>query len=512
MLPSELLVSRIWGRRITPVFSSLDEEQVAIADEIIKTFKEYKGRRQGELSEVLDEFEEGLNYRFIRGLRVLLERRCSFEIISPLNPIEARKVVFEEANKVGVVTTKEKRASVLKNAAFILGASVDDLEKSLWADYETELILKEFDEIEPIELLKLYNLALTQTLIFSATNMEIMVKSGYQELFRAIKFYGLMYTAEVHNDNFVINIDGPVSLLKLTERYGTSMAKLLPLTVSLEGWQIKATILRRTMQKKPRFYDFTMDEREGDKLRIPYTMEKEKFDSRVEEEFYHRFKALKTGWTITREPEPLVSGSTVMIPDFGFEKEGMKILMEIVGFWTEEYLERKIAKLEKIDQELILAVDENLACSTFENIPGKLIYYKKKVPLKPIVEILKKLERYKIRQEIAKLKIATFQLDKDIVPLKELASKHKVSMKAIKESINVEGYTLVGNTLLSDRILKELNEELENLPTKTRSEAAKIFKKKDISEVDRLLDALGYKVIWTALDSENAPITKIKEE
>ncbi len=511
MLPSELLVSRIWGSRITPIFSSLSEEQIAIADQIITTFKEYKGKKQGELSEVLDEFEEGLNYRFIRGLRVLLERRCRFESISPLNPIEARKIVFEEANKQGVITNTKKRAEVLKKAASILAASIEDLEKSLWADYETELILEEFQEIEPIELLKLYNLALSQTLIFSAINMEITVKSGYQEFFRAIKFYGLMYTTETHNGNFVTNIDGPVSLLKLTERYGTSMAKLLPLIVSLEGWQIKANILRRDLQKRPRFYDFIMDEREADRIKVTYTMEKEKFDSRVEEDFYHRFNALKTGWTITREPEPLISGSTVMIPDFGFEKENMKILMEIVGFWTEEYLERKIAKIQKINQELILAVDENLACSTFENIPGNVIYYKKKVPLKPIVEILKKLERNKIKQDIAKLKIATFQLDKDIIPLKELASKHKVSVKAIRESIDTEGYTLIGNTLISHKMLEKLGEEVEKLTVKTRSEAAKIFQKNGISEVDQLLNALGYKVIWSALDPEKVPITK-KEE
>ncbi|MGQ9720786.1 MAG: DUF790 family protein [Candidatus Jordarchaeum sp.] len=508
MLPSELLVSRVWGRRITPIFSPLSEEQVAIADEIIKTFKEYVGRKQGELSSVLDEFEEDLNYRFIRGLRVLLERRCRFESISPLEPAEARRVVFEEANSLGVITNEEKRERVIKKSATILGVSVEDLEKSLWADYEHELVLKEFEEVEPIELLKLYNLSLAQTLLFSATNMEILVRSGYQELFRTIKFYGLMYQAEVHNGNFVINIDGPVSLLKLTERYGTSMAKILPLIVSLEGWQIKASILRRGLEKKPRFYDFIMDKREADKLRTPYTRERERFDSQVEEDFFHRFNALKTGWTLSREPEPLISGSTVMIPDFGFEKEGMKILMEIIGFWTEEYLERKMAKLEKIEQKLILAVDQNLACSTFENIPGNIIYYKKKVPLKPIVEILKKLEQNKIRQEKAKLQIATFQLDKDIVPLKELASKHKVSVKAIKESINVKGYKLVGNTMISERMLIKLGQELENLNIKTRTEAATLFQRKGILEVDQLLEVLGYKVIWSALDPEKVTITK----
>lgn len=184
MLPAELLISKIWGKNITPVFSPLNEEQTAIAEEIIKTFKEHKGRKQGELSEVLDGFEEGLNYRFIRGLRVLLERKCRFESVSPLNPVEARRIVFEESNKLGVVTDGEKRAKVLNNAASILGVTVDNLEESLWADYEPELILSEFDEIEPVELLKWYNLSLAQTLLFSTQTWKSLlnlVTKSYSE-------------------------------------------------------------------------------------------------------------------------------------------------------------------------------------------------------------------------------------------------------------------------------------------------------------------------------------------
>jgi len=41
-----------------------------------------------------------------------------------------------------------------------------------------------------------------------------------------------------------------------------------------------------------------------------------------------------------------------MIPDFSFEKEGMKAYLEVVGFWTENYLTRKIQKLDDIDRRL----------------------------------------------------------------------------------------------------------------------------------------------------------------
>jgi len=37
----------------------------------------------------------------------------------------------------------------------------------------------------------------------------------------------------------------------------------------------------------------------------------------------------------------------VFIPDFGFEKNGVKAYLEVVGFWTDEYLQKKLGKLRE---------------------------------------------------------------------------------------------------------------------------------------------------------------------
>ncbi len=66
--------------------------------------------------------------------------------------------------------------------------------------------------------------------------------------------------------------------------------------------------------------------------------ETEVYDSRVEQDFAYRFKALHTGWTVTREPEPLPVGNRVMIPDFALQKGGLKVYLEVMGFWTPRYL------------------------------------------------------------------------------------------------------------------------------------------------------------------------------
>ena len=54
----------------------------------------------------------------------------------------------------------------------------------------------------------------------------------------------------------------------------------------------------------------------------------------------------RDGWTLVREGEVLHEGQKVFVPDFVFRHDdGRVVLMEIIGFWTPEYLEAKAATL-----------------------------------------------------------------------------------------------------------------------------------------------------------------------
>ena len=207
----------------------------------------------------------------------------------------------------------------------------------------------------------------------------------------------MIYSVEKKDGgSYIISLDGPLSLFKLTERYGTSVAKLLPQITATESWKINAEILVRS--KGNRVYHFEADSGElGDVLREPSLVETgalegrvSLFDSGVEEKFARSFLAHDTGWVLTREPEPLVAGRHVLIPDFGFEKYGRKVYLEIVGFWTPGYLERKVDKLSMVSPavDIIIAADESLACAKLERLKGRAVvfYYKKEVPVKPVVE------------------------------------------------------------------------------------------------------------------------------
>ncbi len=509
MLPSELLVKKTYKGKISPKFVPLKEEYLKIAEELIHIFERFTGRKQGDLP--LDELEEGYDHRFIRGLRIILERRCIFEVQCTVDPVNARRAVFEKT-KGAAVTSNERRDAVLRDAASSLGVSVDDLEQSLWADIESNLILKEFNSLSPEELLRSYNLSLAQTLLFKAMGMEIYIGSNYQNVFSSIKHLGLMYSIEKYDDGFCIIIEGAMSLIKTTERYGTALAKLIPIIIGSEKWAIKASIVQR-YKNTPKILEFTMDvDRHGGVLVSGYSSEV--FDSAIELKFSQGFNSLDTGWILRREPEPLFAGQSVFIPDFSFEKGAMKVYLEIVGFWTEDYLRRKIAKLQKIGEEnMIIAVNKNLSCSSFSfrDVKGKVIFYEKKVPLKPILDYLKEREEKNVRREVDSLAKVDLEAVGDVIELSEVASEQNVSLEAIKRvfyakinSATRKEHVLVGGQVISKSLIEKLKDEMKD--KNTRIEASKLLEEKGITGVDQMLDLLGYAVRWIGLNPENAMI------
>ncbi len=87
------------------------------------------------------------------------------------------------------------------------------------------------------------------------------------------------------------------------------------------------------------------------------------FDSTLEENFASRWgDAPRDGWTMIREGEVLHVDQKVFVPDFVFRHEsGVRVLMEIVGFWTPEYLSAKLETLNRFrDHKILVAVSDQI--------------------------------------------------------------------------------------------------------------------------------------------------------
>ena len=95
---------------------------------------------------------------------------------------------------------------------------------------------------------------------------------------------------------------------------------------------------------------------------------------------------------MTREGDILWKGQKAFLPDFVFDHEdGRRVLMEIVGFWTPEYLREKVKTLEIFrEHNILLAVSETLE-DKFPEMPMHVIKYKSALKLKDVLEYLERV-------------------------------------------------------------------------------------------------------------------------
>ena len=517
-MPSGLLFTRRRRDRIRPVYALLSRENLGVARLLIQTYEDHVGRSKGELGEAVDGLEElGYDYRYVRGLSAILDRRCQLESKTAIDSVKARRQVFEIAHEKGLPTTPDARQAVLHQAALDLGVTAEELEESLYGDLEDELILKSFEPVDAEALVKQYNLSLTQTLLFYSTELTFDVTGNWQNIFRQIKWLGLIYTIWRNNGGYQVRVDGPTSLFKLNRRYGTRLAKLLPTVVQSQEWIVKGKILRHKGER--RLLTLELDSKKHGGLMEALASPKEgtTYDSLVERDFADRFRALHTGWKLTREPEPIPVGRQVMIPDFGFRKAGLMVYMEVVGFWTPRYLKEKAKKLGMVgDVDMIVAADTKLACQKLDRIGERLnvIYYQRRVPLKPVLAHLKAREERLVEDQTRRLRDVDFSVEKPVVEVGELAEELGVLKDAVRQVLRereLPGYVRLGDMLIEESKLEEIQERLESRLEGGElglAEASRIIEDMGGRKPTTILRALGYRIEWHGIEFRSAKIHK----
>jgi hypothetical protein len=517
MLSADLLKTRVRGDNISPAFIEPDDDSLALAEDIIRAFSDHTGSRLGELKDILEEMEDqGFDYRLVRGLVALLERRCSLTVDSAISPVLVRRAVFTVASRMHPVLSERSRSEAVREAALDLNISPEEVEASMFADLESELIISDFRPMSATLLLHEYNLSLAQTMLFRAVEMKFKALAKHKDVLRTVKRLGLMYSASDDGGRLDIAIDGPLSAIKSTERYGTSLAKLLPFIVFSPGWSMEASVVRKDFNGDPRMYRFTMDEQAhghlfGDLSRSGESIE---FDSEPEEKFFNSFMNAGTGWSIVREPEPLIAGKYLYIPDFLLEKDGIKVYVEIAGFWTAEYLKRKVAKLSELKGvKLLVLASTKMSCDTFKGVVGDAILFDRKIPLKEVLDRLKVWDERKVVEEVAMLKETGLKLEGDVVRIDDISAESGKTVDAVRRYLEenmTEGYSLTGDELISLKMLNNLESSLpRSMPY---SDASALIRSKGVNAVDPVLKLLGYSVKWSGLDPESAVIFKAEKK
>ncbi|MBE9159926.1 DUF790 family protein [Nodosilinea sp. LEGE 06152] len=401
-LPSDLLIYRFQGEGLQPKRLAVDGANRAIAADLIQLFQQQVGHTQGDLNRQLQEIEgEDTNYRIKRGLAHILRNSfATFDVVSPLEPLELRRRVFAlAAQTVPSLTAAEEHLTALGqqlSEELDREVSLTDLRQGLYADRQDNHILIEFDAPTPDALIHRYNLSQTQGVFYKASDLVMHLYRNdpgeYKLMFRYLKLFRLMTYIEGDADQgFTITIDGPASLFKPSTRYGVDIAKLIPAILHVSKWRLTATLQMKdsyTQQVKPR--QFTLD---SDCGLVTHYPPGKTYDSMIEESFVSRWPA-KTPWRLEREVDLVPLPGSVMIPDFRVvHPDGREYLLEIVGYWRPEYLRKKFAQVRKSGRDnLILAVSERLnlenAGVDIANVPAQVVWFKTKLQPKVVLEML----------------------------------------------------------------------------------------------------------------------------
>ena len=228
---------------------------------------------------------------------------------------------------------------------------------------------------------------MAQALLYRCVRMKLSVfrniPSRYKQLFKFIKFYQLMHAIEGDLDSgYEILLDGPVSMFRLSQKYGLKLAVFLPALLLCTRWKMEAEIV--TAEGEHRY--FPLDESSN---LVSHYRDSTMYDSLLEKTFAERFHAIESGWEIEREVAIINLKETVFIPDFAFRHtDGRTALMEIVGYWRPEYLKKKLMKLRRSGREdMVIAVSANLNVSQddFTDVPGRVFFFKNRINPKEVI-------------------------------------------------------------------------------------------------------------------------------
>lgn len=238
-------------------------------------------------------------------------------------------------------------------------------------------------------LLSRYNVAQTQVILYDAIKLSIKATCDFKQILRYAKLARLMHRITKRADHYLFELDGPASVLNNTHRYGISMAKFLPGLLSCRGWSMLATLRPHSFRPPIRYY---LDDQCG----LVSSVERpNEFDSEVEEAFANDWGSdPRNGWHLERETEILHQGQSVFFPDFVFKHvDGRLAMLEIIGFWTPEYLSQKAKTLDSFHQHnILLAVANPLKDKLVIQTKRPIVFYKKTIA---VAEVLEKLETSK---------------------------------------------------------------------------------------------------------------------
>lgn len=370
------------GRTITPRY--LDESDYPWLNALLDEYARFVGRRRSELHERMG---EPLPMRApaakLRVAKRVLDRQYADRVASVIAPERIRQHLFDAAAHL-----VDRQAAILSTAE-TLQIDPGALPDAAFADVPGERRLQPLAQpLSPTELALKTNYEMVVGLLRRSTHVSIEAEGKVRALVRAAKLRGLLCTAEpIDGERAVrLEVSGPFALFRRTLLYGKALSSLIPRAAQCHHFALTA---RCVLSGERDIAEFNL--RSGDPV-VP-AAPLEAFDSKLEEKFASDFGRLAPDWDIVREPNVVDIGDGFIFPDFLLRhrrRPNQSYVVEIVGFWTREYLEKRLESLRtaRIDR-LILCVDADRNCGDAD-LPAdaRIVRFRKRVPAAAVLALI----------------------------------------------------------------------------------------------------------------------------
>jgi predicted nuclease of restriction endonuclease-like RecB superfamily len=369
-------------RPLTPAYVTLADYPwlAALLDERVRFVGRQRREWRSRLSEPL---AVSAPLGKLRVASTVLDRLAKDRTVREPRPRELRARVFREAAK------QPSRAIAIARTAAQLGLTQQALMDGLFRDLPDERTLAALPRpLDAAELALLCNEAIVAALLYKALRVRVLARGNVRAVVRHAKLMGLLCiaTPEPAKDEVTLELTGPYSLFRHTRIYGHALASLVPRLARCNGYRLEADCVLDGEAQLGRLVL-----RSGDP--IAPARELPRFDSQVEERFARAFAKLAREWDLIREPKPLPIGDALIFPDFELHHRatGARWLLEIVGYWTPEYIAQKLSQLRAARLErLIVCIDDARACADggLDAGLGHVLRYRRHVDPRAVIAIV----------------------------------------------------------------------------------------------------------------------------
>jgi predicted nuclease of restriction endonuclease-like RecB superfamily len=351
----------VWIRKVAELFDG----------DVGRTVAERDGDLRARVRAIAE--DHGISRRAADGIAHVLEHGTKTALDTALDPVKVRAVVFEEGGR----EDRFDREAALARAAAKLDAPVDQIVHALFADRPGRRKIVSAPTPTPAEIVERYNLALVQGFLLRSARVTVDLREHVRSVVRFAKLSGLLCTFAIGEQGSRLDLSGPLSILRHTTKYGHALARFLPAVVSTPGFRLVAEALVGR-------FPMRVHVGAADRLARTHALPRD-CDSIVERVLARDLRRLRTSWTLARESEAIAVGTRAFFPDFTLtHADGTSVLVEIVGFYTAEYLRSKIEVLSASRRPMIVCVDESLSCAEGE-LPGEVLRFRRRVDARTLL-------------------------------------------------------------------------------------------------------------------------------